>query len=277
MRKSILLRFTTYGLFSLILTIVLSISTPVKTQTVSNPYNQPTANSFIYPAQGIVSQGFRKYQHEGIDIAGASGTPIYAAAAGKVIKAGWDDWGLGNAISIGHRDGRVTVYGHNRRVLVSKGQEVKQGQIVAEMGSTGNSSGPHLHFEIHTNKRVAVDPLIFLPSPTATVAIAPPRQQAPSPSTVVNNSKASNRCDGRTVIEGETNNAYVRVCQEKGNLFYIGQLKQNRNQAVKLPAWSISDSQYRADNGSFSYFITPQGVEIWRNGQRIRTEDFYTR
>ncbi|OKH49783.1 peptidase M23 [Calothrix sp. HK-06] len=260
MKKGALLPI--YGLVGLILALVLSISTPAKTQTINS------SSSFIYPAQGILSRGFRKYQHEGIDIAGASGTPIYAAASGKVIKAGWDDWGLGNAITIQHSDGRVTVYGHNRRLLVNLGQQVNQGQIIAEMGSTGNSSGPHLHFEIHTNKRTAVDPIAFLPlqntATTNTTQIA-----------AINiNQKAL--CKGTTLIAGETKNARVKVCQENGQLFYIGELKQNPNQPVKLPAWSISNSKYRAENGSFSYFVTPQGVEIWRNGRRFRNDIFYT-
>jgi lipoprotein NlpD len=255
MRKSALLPI--YGLVGLILAVLLSINTPANTQTANS------SSSFIYPAQGILSRGFRKYQHEGIDIAGASGTPIYAAAAGKVIKAGWDDWGLGNAITIQHPDGRVTVYGHNRRLLVSVGQQVKQNQIIAEMGSTGNSSGPHLHFEIHTSQRRAIDPITLLPAKnTAT--------------TNNTNIAAENLCSGTTLIAGETKSARVKVCQEKGQLFYIGESKQNPNQPVKLPAWSISHSKYRAENGSFSYFITPQGVEIWRNGRRFRNDVFYT-
>jgi lipoprotein NlpD len=255
----------TYGLVGLILAIVLSISTPVRTQTVNS------TSSFIYPAQGIVSRGFRKYQHEGIDIAGASGTPIYAAAAGKVLKMGWDDWGLGNALSIQHLDGKVTVYGHNRRILVSKGQEVNQGQIIAEMGSTGNSSGPHLHFEIHTSKRAAVDPISFLPSQNS-IATSPIPQRRQS--VAASSSNSNNPCHGKTLIAGETTSARVKVCQENGQLFYIGELKQNPNQPVKLAAWSEKNSKYRAENGSFSYFVTPQGVEIWRNGRRFRNDNF---
>lgn len=251
-----------YGLVGLILALVLSINTPARTQTTNS------TSGFIYPAQGILSRGFRKYQHEGIDIAGASGTPIYAAAAGKVIKAGWDDWGLGNAITIQHPDGRVTVYGHNERLLVNVGQQVNQGQIIAEMGSTGNSSGPHLHFEIHTKQRTAVDPIAFLPAQnTATTSTT--RVAAIS-------SKQENLCNGTTLIAGETKSARVKVCQEKGQLFYIGELKQDPNQPVKLPAWSVSNSKYRADNGSFSYVVTPQGVEIWHNGRRFRNDTFYT-
>ena len=256
MKKGALLPI--YALVGLVLAVLLSINTPANTLTANT-------STFIYPAQGILSRGFRKYQHEGIDIAGASGTPIYAAAAGKVIKAGWDDWGLGNAIKIQHPDGKVTVYGHNRRLLVNQGQPIKQGQIIAEMGSTGNSSGPHLHFEIHTSQRTSVDPMSLLPA-----------QNTATTNTTRITMNQQDLCNGKTLLAGETKNARVRVCQEQGQLFYIGELKQNPNQPVKMPAWSVSSSKYRADNGSFSYFITPQGIEIWRNGRRFRNDAFYT-
>jgi lipoprotein NlpD len=293
MKKNAVLCFPsylpTYGLLGLILTGIISTSTPVRTQTIRSSQKQQTksttatssTSTLIYPTQGILSQGFRKFQHEGIDIANASGTPILAAAAGKVIKVGWDDWGLGNVIKIQHPDGRTTVYGHNRRLLVNQGQQVNQGQIIAEMGSTGNSSAPHLHFEIHTNeihtnemktnRPVAVDPMPFLRSQnntTSNVSSANTQQSTYS--------NAYNRCNGKTLIAGETANARVQVCQENGKLFYIGELKQNPNQPVKLPAWNVNSSQYRADNGSFSYFVSPQGIEIWRNGSRFRNDIFYT-
>ncbi len=299
--KNGIFNFSTYGSLALVLTTLLSTNTLAETQTVKISQTQQSngtpvgsglrssASIFIYPAQGIVSQGFRKYKHEGIDIAGASGTPILATAAGKVIKVGWDNWGLGNIVKIQHPDGRVTVYGHNRRLLVSKGQEVTQSQIIAEMGSTGNSSGPHLHFEIHTSSRVAVDPVNILPqniAKTPTQPIATTTQgrqstnQAKTPSrtipVAVASSNFNTQCNGVTLIDGETKNAHVKVCQENGQLFYIGELKQNPNQPVRLPAWNVSSSKYRAENGSFSYLVSPQGVEILRNGQRFRSDNFYT-
>lgn len=100
----------------------------------------------IWPTTGNISQGFHRY-HEGLDIAGPVGTPILAAQAGEVILAGWDDWGLGYAVEILHNDGSRTVYGHNQLLYVNQGEWVMQGQAIAEMGSTGNSTGPHLHFE----------------------------------------------------------------------------------------------------------------------------------
>jgi lipoprotein NlpD len=298
MNKATLSRFHTYGLVGLgiFCSIMLSTSSSVLTKT---PNHSPTpkktsVSKFIWPTQGIVSQGFRKYDHEGIDIAGAHGTPVVAAAAGTVIKAGWDDWGLGKAIAIKHSDGKVTVYGHNSRLLVSKGKQVTQGQIIAAMGSSGNSTAPHLHFEIHSHGGLAVDPSSLLSSTIA--GKTPPQQIANSApkkvvSQVVSSSTVSSsqpipvtvspkstdaECNGNTVIQGETANAFVKVCQENGQLFYIGQLKQEPTKPIRLQAINIATTKYRADNGSFSYFVTPNGVEVWRNGSLVRSDHFYT-
>ncbi|MEA5469677.1 M23 family metallopeptidase [Spirulina sp. 06S082] len=122
-------------------------------QAILQPYLQP---EFIQPTEGELSQGFHLY-HEGIDLANKIGTPIIAAAEGEVIFSGWDEWGLGKLVKIRHKDGSTTVYGHNRELLVQKGEWVKQGQEIAKMGSSGNSTGPHLHFEIRIQGK-AIDP-----------------------------------------------------------------------------------------------------------------------
>ncbi|MEH2272753.1 MAG: M23 family metallopeptidase [Nostoc sp.] len=301
MTKAIVYRYRTYGLIGLIsLTAVLSTATSALTQLAGDsPIRQTPipASNLIWPTQGFISQGFRKYQHEGIDIAGADGTPIIAAASGTVVKAGWDNWGLGNAITIKHLDGSITVYGHNRRLLVSKGQQVIQGQIIAEMGSTGNSTAPHLHFEVHPNGRIAVDPLRLLTALTASVTpgsrvqqrdnpnrlVSPPlppvaKQVSPSQSIPIDFAPVSTdtKCNGITIIEGETASTRVKVCEENGQFFYIGQLKQHPSKPMKIQALNIGKSRYRADNGSFSYLITPERVEVWRNGSQIRADSFYT-
>lgn len=85
--------------------------------------------------------------HKGIDVANSMGTPIYAAASGIVEVARYLN-GYGYAIYIDHGNGIKTRYGHNAKLLVKEGQEVKKGDLIAKMGSTGNSTGPHLHFEI---------------------------------------------------------------------------------------------------------------------------------
>ncbi len=91
-------------------------------------------------------QGTRKF-HTGIDIPAATGTPITAAADGTVVFAGWKG-GYGNALIISHGGGLYTLYGHCISLTASNGDEVKKGQKVALAGSTGNSTGPHLHFEV---------------------------------------------------------------------------------------------------------------------------------
>jgi murein DD-endopeptidase MepM/ murein hydrolase activator NlpD len=82
--------------------------------------------------------------HRGIDIAGPVGTPIMAAASGVVVRSGWNSGGYGNLVDIRHADGSMTRYAHNSRLLVREGQQVRQGQQIAEMGSTGFSTGPHV-------------------------------------------------------------------------------------------------------------------------------------
>ena len=101
--------------------------------------------------------------HRGIDVAGPVGTPIVAAAMGVVEQAGWNSGGYGNIVEIRHPDGSMTRYAHNNSLNGSAGQTVRQGQKIAEMGSTGYSTGPHLHFEIHMSGQGAVNPVAHLP------------------------------------------------------------------------------------------------------------------
>jgi murein DD-endopeptidase MepM/ murein hydrolase activator NlpD len=127
-------------------------------------------NGFIWPARGQLSSpyGWRwGRMHYGIDIAADIGTPIYAAAPGVVITAGWDDGGYGNLVEIKHPNGAITVYAHNDQIYVRQGQQVAQGETIAAMGSTGRSTGPHLHFEIVPNGQGAVDPMAYLPADMA--------------------------------------------------------------------------------------------------------------
>ncbi len=101
------------------------------------------------------------YFHKGIDIAQSVGTPIIAPANGKVNRVEFDANGYGNYIDLTHPYGFSTRFGHLSRVLVSKGQEVLRGQLIGNMGSTGYSTGPHLHYEVHLGVQY-VDPLEYL-------------------------------------------------------------------------------------------------------------------
>ena len=123
-------------------------------------------NGYIWPAKGVFTSGFGPRwgrMHRGIDIAAPIGTPIMAAASGEVVFSGWNSGGFGNLVKIRHGDGSVTYYAHNNRLLVRRGEYVEQGQQIAEMGSTGRSTGPHLHFEIRVGGTNAVNPVALLP------------------------------------------------------------------------------------------------------------------
>jgi murein DD-endopeptidase MepM/ murein hydrolase activator NlpD len=124
---------------------------------------EPSAAGFIWPVQGVLTSGFGwrwGRMHEGIDLAVPVGTPVVAAAAGTVIVAGWFG-GYGNLVVVDHGNGFATAYGHNTSVTVGVGQLVAQGQLISYSGSTGHSTGPHVHFEVRVNG-TAVDPLGYL-------------------------------------------------------------------------------------------------------------------
>ncbi|HEY9805507.1 MAG TPA: M23 family metallopeptidase, partial [Candidatus Obscuribacterales bacterium] len=132
-----------------------------------------SANGFIWPSKGVLTSGYGwrwGRMHKGIDIAGPIGTPVVAASDGVVTYAEWNDGGYGNLVEITHADGTETIYAHNSRILVQKGQKVAQGEQISEMGSTGFSTGPHLHFEIHPAGQGAINPMAFLPPDDASSA-----------------------------------------------------------------------------------------------------------
>jgi len=131
------------------------------------PRSPVTASPYVWPVDGgTLTSGFGprgRRVHKGIDIAAKPGTPIKAAAAGKVIYSDNKQRGYGNLVILQHPAGAVTVYAHNRRNLVDEGDTVRQGAVIAELGNTGRSTGPHLHFELRLESK-AVDPLAHLPA-----------------------------------------------------------------------------------------------------------------
>jgi len=129
-----------------------------------------SVSGFQWPVNGGVSSGFgyrvhpiygTRRLHAGLDISGGSGTPIAAAKSGTVLSAGWRG-GYGNAVVISHGGGISTLYAHQTRMNVSSGQQVGRGDIIGWVGSTGASTGPHLHFEVRVNGS-AVNPRPYLP------------------------------------------------------------------------------------------------------------------
>ena len=120
---------------------------------------------FSWPVKGKITSAFgtrRHRMHDGIDIAAARGTPVRAAAAGKVVYADHRIAGYGRLIIIRHAGDFFTAYAHNERNLVARGDHVKKGEIIARVGETGRATGPHLHFEIRRGA-TPVNPLAYLP------------------------------------------------------------------------------------------------------------------
>ena len=116
------------------------------------PKGMATGN-FLNPTEGRLTSPFGSRwgrRHNGIDIGAKSGTPIYAADGGEVIYAGWMS-GYGYLVQINHKNGYVTYYAHCSKLHVKVGDLVSQGDLISDMGSTGNSTGPHLHFEVRLN------------------------------------------------------------------------------------------------------------------------------
>ena len=139
---------------------------PAPSRTSSSPAASTggvSSAGFIWPVSGPVTSGFGwrwGRMHEGIDISASTGTPIRAAAGGTVIHTGWMG-GYGNLVVIDHGGGVSTAYAHQSAIAAGSGQSVAQGQVIGYVGSTGNSTGPHLHFEVRINGS-AVDPMGYL-------------------------------------------------------------------------------------------------------------------
>ncbi len=125
---------------------------------------QKFPGEFIWPVDGVVTSRFGirwGKRHDGIDIAAPEGTPVLAAAAGTVLFSGAEG-GYGKLIILQHEKNMITIYAHNRELLVRESDTVRQGQKIAEVGQTGRATGPHVHFEIREG-RTPRNPLFFLP------------------------------------------------------------------------------------------------------------------
>jgi lipoprotein NlpD len=126
---------------------------------------------FAWPVSGRINSKFGwrgKRRHEGIDIKADKGTPVRSSEAGRVIYSGkLEDYG--RVVIVKHAGRYSTVYAHNHRNRVEKGQFVEKGDLIAQVGKTGNASGYHLHFELRRD-RVAQDPVRFLPEPSRTAS-----------------------------------------------------------------------------------------------------------
>lgn len=126
------------------------------------PPNLAVTSALNWPIAGTVTGGFEA-DHPALDIGAPYGSTIYAAAAGTVSYAGWGEDGLGFTVVVDHGEGLETLYLHLKGALVQAGAEVARGDAIGEVGSTGHSNGPHLHFEVRHNGEL-VNPLEYLPS-----------------------------------------------------------------------------------------------------------------
>lgn len=120
-----------------------------------------------WPLRGRLTSGFGPRGnriHQGIDIAASKGTPVRAAAEGKVAYSGAGMKGYGKVVVVKHESDYSTVYAHNSALLVRMGEKVDKGQVIAKVGSTGWATGPHLHFEVR-RRGVPEDPMYYLPAP----------------------------------------------------------------------------------------------------------------
>ncbi|MDG1996710.1 MAG: M23 family metallopeptidase [Emcibacteraceae bacterium] len=138
-----------------------------RTQIAIAPPPQITGKGFMWPIQGRVLSNFGPkeagYHNDGINIAAPSGSEVYASESGVVVHADNKLSGYGNLILIKHQNGWVTAYAHNDQIMVKKGDQVRRGQVVAQVGQTGRVTRPQLHFEMRKGSR-AVNPTQYLKS-----------------------------------------------------------------------------------------------------------------
>ena len=133
---------------------------------IAIPSDKPVRSNVEFTSGfGVRSDPFRgaAAMHPGIDLSGAHGSPIYATAEGTVLRAGWNSGGYGNLVEVDHGRGITTRYAHMSSILVSPGQRITRGQQLGRMGSTGRSTGTHLHYEVRIDGR-AVNPIPFMKS-----------------------------------------------------------------------------------------------------------------
>jgi murein DD-endopeptidase MepM/ murein hydrolase activator NlpD len=124
---------------------------------------KPAANSgrLLWPTTSRRLSQYYSWRHTGLDLPNSKGTPIYAAEDGIVEAAGWNRGGYGYYVIVDHGGGIKTLYAHNSKLKVAVGDRVTRGQLIADMGSTGRSTGSHLHFEVRVNGR-RVNPLLYI-------------------------------------------------------------------------------------------------------------------
>ena len=153
---------------------------------IAVPSDKPVKTAAFTSGYGVRSDPFRgaAAMHAGIDLAGPNGTPIYATADGTVTEAAWNNGGYGRLIKIDHGRGIETRYAHLSAMSVAPGQRVSRGQLIGRMGSTGRSTGSHLHYEVRIDGR-AVNPIPFMKSTDYVLAMQKRATAAPMESLAI--------------------------------------------------------------------------------------------
>ena len=138
-----------------------SLQRPAEAGAAAPGASRPASSGFAWPTFGPIFSYFSQW-HRGIDISPPYGTPVYASADGVVVGTIVESWGLGWHVIVDHGDGYTTTYAHLSSFAVGVGERVGQGQMVGRVGATGQSTGPHVHFEVRRNG-APLNPLNFLP------------------------------------------------------------------------------------------------------------------
>ena len=161
---------------------------------IAVPSDKPVRTAAFTSGYGVRSDPFRgaAAMHAGIDLAGPMGTPIYATADGVVSTAEYNSGGYGKLVKINHGRGIETRYGHLSSMAVAPGQRVTRGQVIGRMGSTGRSTGSHLHYEVRIDGR-AVNPVPFMQSNEALAALQRQAEAAPLPAVAIGGPTAGRR------------------------------------------------------------------------------------
>jgi len=147
---------------------------------IAIPSEKPVRTAAFTSGFGVRSDPFRHgaAMHPGIDLSGPYGTPIYATADGTVLRAGWNSGGYGNLVELDHGRGINTRYGHLSAILIRPGDRITRGQLIGRMGSTGRSTGNHLHYEVRIDGR-PVNPVPFMKATDYLVAMQTKANAAP--------------------------------------------------------------------------------------------------
>ena len=152
----------------------------LQNSAIAIPSDKPVKTAAFTSGYGVRSDPFKgsATMHAGIDLSGPVGTPIYATADGMVTTAGWNSGGYGNLVKIDHGRGIETRYGHLASISIHPGSRVTRGQLIGRMGSTGRSTGSHLHYEVRIDGR-AVNPIPFMKSTDYLMAMKKGGNRAP--------------------------------------------------------------------------------------------------